>query len=195
MSPNEEVVHGIPNEKPLKEGDIISVDCGVLKNEFYGDSAYTYTVGEVAEETKQLLRVTKESLYNAIDQARIGNRLGDVSYAVQKKAKEHNYGVVRELVGHGVGRALHEEPKVPNYGYRGRGIQLKEGLVLAIEPMINMGTQKVRFLSDGWSVVTQDGKPSAHFEHTVAIMKSGPKVLSSFAFIEDELKKNGIEIL
>lgn len=195
MSPNEEVVHGIPNEKPLQEGDIISVDCGVLKNEFYGDSAYTYTVGEVAEETKQLLRVTKESLYNAIDQARVGNRLGDVSYAVQKKAKEYNYGVVRELVGHGVGRALHEEPKVPNYGYRGRGIQLREGLVLAIEPMINMGTQKVRFLSDGWSVVTQDGKPSAHFEHTVAIMKSGPKVLSSFAFIEEELKKNGIEIL
>lgn len=195
MSPNEEVVHGIPQDKPLKDGDIISVDCGVLKNEFYGDSAYTYTVGEVAEETKQLLRVTKDCLYLGIEAAKIGNRLGDISYAIQQKAHEFNYGVVRELVGHGVGRELHEEPQVPNYGSRGRGIQLKEGLVLAIEPMINMGTQKVRFLNDGWSVITQDGKPSAHFEHTVAIMKSGPEVLSSFAFIEEELKKNGIEIL
>lgn len=195
MSPNEEVVHGIPQDKPLKDGDIISVDCGVLKNEFYGDSAYTYTVGEVAEETKQLLRVTKDCLYLGIEAAKIGNRLGDISYAIQQKAHEFNYGVVRELVGHGVGRELHEEPQVPNYGSRGRGIQLKEGLVLAIEPMINMGTQKVRFLNDGWSVITQDGKPSAHFEHTVAIMKSGPEVLSSFAFIEEELKKNKIEIL
>ena len=194
MSPNEEVVHGIPQDKPLKDGDIISVDCGVLKNEFYGDSAYTYTVGEVAEETKQLLRVTKDCLYLGIEAAKIGNRLGDISYAIQQKAHEFNYGVVRELVGHGVGRELHEEPQVPNYGSRGRGIQLKEGLVLAIEPMINMGTQKVRFLNDGWSVITQDGKPSAHFEHTVAIMKSGPEVLSSFAFIEEELKKNKIEI-
>lgn len=195
MSPNAEVVHGIPNNKPLEDGDIISVDCGVLKNEFYGDSAYTYTVGVVAEEIKQLLRVTKESLYKGIDQAKVGNRLGDISFAIQQKAHEFNYGVVRELIGHGVGRELHEEPQVPNYGSRGRGIQLKEGLVLAIEPMINMGTQKVRFLNDGWSVVTQDGKPSAHFEHTVAIMKSGPEVLSSFAFIEEELQKNGIEIL
>lgn len=195
MSPNAEVVHGIPNSNPLVDGDIISVDCGVLKNEFYGDSAYTYTVGEVAEETKQLLRVTKESLHKGIEQAKVGNRLGDISFAIQQKAHEFNFGVVRELIGHGVGRELHEEPQVPNYGYRGRGIQLKEGLVLAIEPMINMGTQKVRFLNDGWSVVTQDGKPSAHFEHTVAIMKSGPEVLSSFAFIEEELQKNGIEIL
>jgi methionyl aminopeptidase len=195
MSPNEEVVHGIPNGKPLIDGDIISVDCGVLKNDFYGDSAYTYTVGEVASETKQLLKITKESLLKGIEQAKVGNRLGDVSFAIQQKAKEYNYGVVRELVGHGVGRSLHEEPKVPNYGFRGRGLQLKEGLVLAIEPMINMGTKKVNFLNDGWSVVTRDGKPSAHFEHTVVIMKSGPKVLSSFAFIEDELRKNGIEIL
>lgn len=195
MSPNAEVVHGIPNDKPLEDGDIISVDCGVLKNEFYGDSAYTYTVGNVAEETKQLLRVTKESLYKGIEQAKVGNRLGDISFAIQQKAHEFNYGVVRELVGHGVGRELHEEPQVPNYGSRGRGIQLKEGLVLAIEPMINMGTQKVRFLNDGWSVLTQDGKPSAHFEHTVAIMKSGPEVLSSFAFIEEELQKNGIEVV
>jgi methionyl aminopeptidase len=195
MSPNEEVVHGIPNDKALRNGDIISVDCGVLKNNFYGDSAYTYTVGDVDEKTIQLLKVTKACLLDGIDQARVGNRLGDISFAVQQKAREYNYGVVRELVGHGVGKSLHEEPKVANYGFRGRGLQLKEGLVLAIEPMINMGTHKVKFLNDGWSVVTQDGKPSAHFEHTVAIMKSGPKVLSSFAFIEDELKKNGIEIV
>ncbi len=195
MSPNSEVVHGIPKDKALEDGDIISVDCGVLKNGFYGDSAYTYTVGSVAEEIKQLLSVTKESLYKGIEQALVGNRLGDISYAVQQKAHEYNYGVVRELVGHGVGRDLHEEPQVPNYGTRGKGVQLKEGLVLAIEPMINMGTQKVRFLKDGWSVLTQDGKPSAHFEHTVAIMKSGPEVLSSFAFIEEELIKIGKEIL
>jgi methionyl aminopeptidase len=195
MSPNAEVVHGIPNSKALKDGDIISVDCGVLMNGFYGDSAYTYTVGEVAEETKQLLKVTKESLYKGIEQAVVGKRLGDISFAVQQKAHEYNYGVVRELVGHGVGRELHEEPQVPNYGSRGRGMKLKEGLVLAIEPMINMGTAKVKFLSDGWSVVTQDSKPSAHYEHTIAIMKNGPEVLSSFAFIEEELKKNNIEIL
>tara|TARA_B100000767_G_scaffold267485_1_gene286287 strand:- start:251 stop:1048 length:798 start_codon:yes stop_codon:yes gene_type:complete len=195
MSPNSEVVHGIPKDKSLEDGDIISVDCGVLKNGFYGDSAYTYTVGNVAEEIKQLLSVTKESLYKGIEQAIVGNRLGDISYAVQQKAHEYNYGVVRELVGHGVGRDLHEDPQVPNYGSKGRGVQLKEGLVLAIEPMINMGTQKVRFLKDGWSVLTQDGKPSAHFEHTVAIMKSGPEVLSSFAFIEEELIKIGKEIL
>jgi methionyl aminopeptidase len=195
MSPNCEVVHGIPNNKPLKNGDIISVDCGVLKNDFYGDSAYTYMVGEVADETKKLLKVTKECLYKGIEQAKVGNRLGAISFAIQQNAHSFNYGVVRELIGHGVGRELHEEPQVPNYGSRGRGIQLKEGLVLAIEPMINMGTRKVRFLSDGWSVVSQDGKPSAHFEHTVAIMKSGPEVLSSFAFIEEELQKNGIEIL
>lgn len=195
MSPNTEVVHGIPSDKPLNDGDIISVDCGVLMNGFYGDSAYTYCVGDVAEETKNLLRVTKESLYKGIDQALVGNRLGDVSFAIQQKAKEHNYGIVRELVGHGVGKDLHEEPQVPNFGSRGRGIQLKEGLVIAIEPMINMGTAKVKFLNDGWSVVTQDGKPSAHFEHTIAIMKSGPEVLSSFAFIEEELKKQGKEIV
>ena len=164
-------------------------------NKFFGDSAYTYCVGEVAEETKQLLRITKESLYKGIEQAKIGNRLGDISFAVQQKAEQYNYGVVRELVGHGVGKSLHEEPQVANYGSRGRGIKLTEGLVLAIEPMVNMGTRKISFLDDGWSVVTQDSKPSAHFEHTIAIMKSGPEVLSSFAFIEEELKKNNIEIV
>lgn len=195
MSPNHEVVHGIPNSSYLKEGDILSVDCGVLMNEFFGDSAYTYCVGEVSQEKKDLLSVTKESLYKGIEQACIGNRLGDISYAVQKKAEEHNYGIVRELVGHGIGKSLHEEPQVPNYGSRGKGIKLVEGLVLAIEPMVNMGTKKISFLDDGWSVVTQDSKPSAHFEHTVAIMKSGPEVLSSFAFIEEELKKNNVEIV
>jgi methionyl aminopeptidase len=195
MSPNEEVVHGIPNEAFLEDGDILSVDCGVLMNGFFGDSAYTYCVGDVKEETKQLLRITKESLYKGIEQAKIGNRLGDISFAVQQKAHEYNFGVVRELVGHGLGRDLHEEPQVANYGSRGRGIKLKEGLVLAIEPMINMGTRKISFLDDGWSVVTQDHKPSAHFEHTIAIMKSGPEVLSSFAFIEEELEKNNVEIV
>ena len=195
MSPNEQIVHGIPNESPLKDGDIISVDCGVLMNGFFGDSAYTYTVGEVAEATKNLLRVTKASLYEGIAHAKIGNRLGDIGFAIQKKAHEFNFGVVRELVGHGVGRELHEEPQVPNYGSRGRGVKLMEGLVLAIEPMINMGTRKVLWGNDGWTVTTGDGKPSAHFEHTVAIMKSGPEVLSSFAFIEDELRKNNLEVL
>jgi len=195
MSPNEEVVHGIPNESALEDGDIISVDCGVLMNGFFGDSAYTYCVGEVAEETKKLLRVTKESLYKGIEQAKIGNRLSDISFAIQQKAHDYNYGVVRELVGHGIGRSLHEEPQVANYGPRGRGVKLREGLVIAIEPMINMGTRKISFLDDGWSVVTQDAKPSAHFEHTIAIMKSGPEVLSSFAFIEEELKKNNVEIV
>ena len=195
MSPNEEVVHGIPNSSYLNDGDIISVDCGVLMNEFFGDSAYTYCVGDVTQEKKDLLRVTKESLYKGIEQARIGNRVGDISFAVQQNVEEHNYGVVRELVGHGVGKSLHEEPQVANYGSRGRGVKLVEGLVLAIEPMVNMGTRKINFLDDGWSVVTQDSKPSAHFEHTVAIMKSGPEVLSSFAFIEEELKKNNVEIV
>ena len=195
MSPNEEVVHGIPNSSKLKDGDIVSVDCGVLMNGFFGDSAYTYCVGNVTDDKKKLLKVTKESLYKGIEQARIGNRLGDISFAVQQKVDEHNYGIVRELVGHGLGKSLHEEPQVPNYGSRGRGVKLSEGLVLAIEPMVNMGTRKISFLDDGWSVVTQDSKPSAHFEHTVAIMKSGPEVLSSFAFIEEELIKNNIEIV
>lgn len=194
-SPNEEVVHGIPNDKPLEDGDIISIDCGVFYNGFYGDSAYTYCVGEVAEETKQLLRTTKESLMAGIEAAKVGNRLGDVSYAIQAVAKEKNYGIVRELVGHGVGKELHEEPQVPNFGARGRGPKLQEGLVIAIEPMINMGTERVKWLSDGWSVVTADGKPSAHFEHTVAVMKDGGEVLSSFALIEEELEKSKIEFV
>ncbi|MFT6746914.1 MAG: methionyl aminopeptidase [Glaciecola sp.] len=194
-SPNEEVVHGIPNDKPLQDGDIISIDCGVYKNGFYGDSAYTYCIGNVDEETKSLLRNTKESLYAGIEAAIEGNRLGDISFAIQSKVKEKGYGIVRELVGHGVGKELHEEPQVPNFGARGRGVKLMEGLVLAIEPMVNMGTARVKWLNDGWSVKTGDNKPSAHFEHTIAVMKDRAEVLSSFEIIEEVLKKNNIEFV
>ena len=184
---NEHVVHGIPNERPLEEGDTISVDCGALKNDFYGDQAYTFEVGEVSPEVRQLLKVTKESLYLGIEQIRAGNRLGDVGYAVQYHAEKHGYGVVRELVGHGLGRSMHEEPQVPNYGRPGRGKKLQEGLVIAIEPMINMGTQRIKQLNDGWSIVTADGKPSAHFEHDVAIVDGKADVLSTFDYIYEAL--------
>ena len=187
-SVNEQVVHGIPNDVPLKEGDIVSVDCGVLKNDFYGDSAYTFAVGEVSVEIQQLLDVTKQSLMLGLEQAIVGNRVGDIGYTIQKHAESHGYGVVRELVGHGLGRALHESPEVPNYGRRRSGLKLKEGLVLAIEPMINLGVKEVRQLNDGWTIVTADGKPSAHFEHDVAIRKGKPEVLSTFEFIEEVLK-------
>ena len=189
-SVNEQVVHGIPNNKPLKEGDIVSVDCGVYKNEFFGDSAYTFTVGEVSVEIQQLLDVTKQSLLLGLEQAIVGNRIGDIGYAIQKYSESHGYGVVRELVGHGLGRALHEAPEVPNYGRRRSGLKLKEGLVLAIEPMINLGVKEVRQLKDGWTIVTADGKPSAHFEHDVAIRKGKPEVLSTFKYIEEVLNIN-----
>ncbi|MFT7611211.1 MAG: methionyl aminopeptidase [Parvicellaceae bacterium] len=186
-SVNEAVVHGIPNGTPLVDGDIVSVDCGVLKNGFYGDSAYTFEIGEVSEEIKKLLEVTKECLNRAVAAAISGNRLGDIGFACQSYAEENGFGVVRELVGHGLGKNLHEEPQVPNYGKRGRGAKLKEGLVLAIEPMINMGTKNVKQLSDGWTIVTKDGKPSAHFEHDVAIAKGQPIMLSTFEFVEEVL--------
>ena len=188
VSPNEQVVHGIPNNKPLIDGDIVSIDCGVLLDDFYGDSAYTFEVGEVSEQIKQLLEVTKECLNLAIDQSCSGNRIGDIGYAVQNHAESNGYGVVRELVGHGLGRSLHEKPEVPNYGKRGRGHKIKPGLVLAIEPMINLGTKNVTQLSDGWTIVTKDKKPSAHFEHDVAIMQGKAEVLSSFEEIEKVLK-------
>lgn len=188
-SVNEQVVHGIPNDKPLQDGDIVSIDCGVLKNDFYGDSAYTFAVGEVAPEIKELLRVTKESLEKAIEVSIEGQRIGDIGYAVQSHAEAHGYGVVRELVGHGLGHELHEAPEVPNYGRRGRGIKLQQGMVLAIEPMINLGVKEVRQLSDGWTIVTSDGLPSAHFEHDVAVMKGKAEVLSTFEFIEEALKE------
>lgn len=187
ISVNEAVVHGIPGKEPLREGDIISVDCGVKKNGFFGDHAYTFAVGEVKPEIKQLIEVTKESLYLGIEQMVSGNRIGDISFAIQQHAEKYGYGVVRELVGHGLGRNMHEEPEVPNYGKRGDGPKLKEGLVLAIEPMINMGTKNVKQLNDGWTIITADGKPSAHFEHDVAIVNGKPEILSSYAFIEDAL--------
>lgn len=189
LSVNDVVVHGIPAKEVLKDGDVISVDCGVLKNGYYGDSAYTFEVGEVAEEVKQLLRVTKESLYKAIEKAVVGNRMGDVSYAVQEHAEKHGYGVVKELVGHGIGQNLHEKPEVPNYGRRGTGLKLMEGLTIAIEPMINMGKAAIWQLNDGWTIKTKDGLPSAHFEHTIAVRKGKADILSSFQYVEEVLNK------
>jgi methionyl aminopeptidase len=186
-SVNDAVVHGIPNNVPLKEGDIVSVDCGVFKNDFHGDSAYTFEIGDVNPEIKNLLKVTKECLDKALEVSVSGNRIGDIGYAVQQHAENNSYGVVRDLVGHGLGRSLHEKPEVPNYGKRGRGYKMKEGLVLAIEPMINMGVKDVVQLKDGWTIVTKDGKPSAHFEHDVAVMKGKVEVLSTFEFIEEVL--------
>ena len=186
---NEQVVHGIPNDNPLNNGDIISMDCGVVMNGYYGDSAYTYEVGEVSEKVKNLLLRTKESLYLGIDQAISGNRIGDIGFAIQRHVEQFGYGVVREMVGHGVGENLHEDPQVPNYGKRGRGIKLKEGLVIAIEPMINLGTKNIKQLSDGWTVITTDRKYSAHFEHTIVVRKGKAEVLSSFDEIEKRLKK------
>lgn len=191
MSLNEQVVHGIPSDKPLQEGDIISIDCGALKNGFYGDHAYTFEVGEVAPEVKQLLKVTKECLDLGIAQVKKGNRIGDVSFAIQQHAEKHGYGVVRELVGHGLGREMHESPEVPNFGKRGRGPMIKEGLVIAIEPMINLGTKDVRQLSDGWTIITGDKKPSAHFEHDVAVVDGKAEVLSTFQYVEEALSKVG----
>ena len=189
LSVNDVVVHGIPAKEVLKDGDVISVDCGVLKNGYYGDSAYTFEVGEVAPEISQLLRVTKESLYKAIDKAVVGNRLGDVSFAVQEHAEKHGYGVVKELVGHGIGQHLHEKPEVPNYGRRGTGLKLMEGLVIAIEPMINLGKAAIWQLNDGWTIKTRDGLASAHFEHTIAVRKGKADILSSFQFVEEVLNK------
>lgn len=183
MSPNSQVVHGIPTNKPLEDGDIISVDCGALKNGFYGDHAYTFEVGEVALATKMLLKTTKESLYIGMRELKAGNRSEDIGYAIQKYCEGHGYGVVRELVGHGLGRTMHEGPDVPNYGKRGRGKLLQEGLVVAIEPMINMGTKNIKQHKDGWTITTADGKPSAHFEHDVAIVDGKPELLSTFAYI------------
>lgn len=186
---NNEVVHGIPNNKPLQDGDIISVDCGTIMNGFFGDAAYTFEVGEVKPEIKKLLEVTKECLAKAIEVAIVGKRIGDIGYAVQEHAEKHGYGVVRELVGHGLGRDLHEEPQVPNYGKRGTGLQLKEGMVLAIEPMINLGKKNVKQHDDG-TVTTVDGLVSAHFEHDVAIRKGKAEVLSTHKLIEEVLRNN-----
>ena len=183
MSVNEQIVHGIPSGYALQEGDILSVDCGAYMNGFHGDSAYTFAVGEVDPRTRELLDVTKEALYRGVAQAKAGNRIGDISHAVQEYAQSHGMTVVREMVGHGLGRSLHEEPQVPNYGKRGSGPQLKAGKVLCIDPMINLGTRNVIFEKDGWTVRTADRKPSAHFEFAVAITDEGPDVLTTFEYI------------
>lgn len=190
MSPNAQVVHGIPNNKPMEEGDIISIDCGALKNGFYGDHAYTFEVGEVATETKKLLQITKESLYVGIREFKIGNRVGDVGFAIQNYCEKQGYGIVRELVGHGLGHEMHENPEMPNYGRRGKGKKFIEGMVVAIEPMVNLGTHKITQLKDGWTILTKDGKPSAHFEHDVALVNGKPELLSTFKYIYEAL---GIE--
>ncbi|MDA8568759.1 MAG: type I methionyl aminopeptidase [Flavobacteriaceae bacterium] len=187
MSPNAQVVHGIPNSKPLEEGDIISIDCGALKNGFYGDHAYTFEVGSVSPEIKKLLEVTKASLYKGIEAFKAGNRVGDVGFAIQEFTEKHGYGVVRELVGHGLGTSMHEDPEMPNYGRRGRGKKFIEGMVVAIEPMTNMGTHRINQLKDGWTILTADGKPSAHFEHNVALVNGKPELLSTFDYIYEAL--------
>lgn len=186
---NEAVVHGIPNDRPLENGDVISLDCGVLKNGFYGDSAYTFEVGEIDPEIQKLLSVTKECLTLAIEQAVTGKRIGDIGAAVQTHAEANGYGVVRELIGHGLGRELHEAPEVPNYGRRGNGPRLVDGMVLAIEPMINLGTREVLTDTDGWTIVTKDRKVSAHFEHDIVVRKGKADVLSSFVEIEKVINK------
>ena len=187
MSPNAQVVHGIPNNKPLEEGDIISIDCGALKNGFYGDHAYTFEVGSVSPEIKKLLEVTKASLYKGIEAFKAGNRVGDVGFAIQEFTEKHGYGVVRELVGHGLGTSMHEDPEMPNYGRRGRGKKFIEGMVVAIEPMTNMGTHRINQLKDGWTILTADGKPSAHFEHNVALVNGKPELLSTFDYVYEAL--------
>jgi methionyl aminopeptidase len=177
-SVNSEVVHGMPSNRALKPGDIVSLDFGARYQGYYGDAAMTVPVGDVTEKARLLLQTTESSLYDGIQQARVGNRLGDISAAVQRRVEAAGFSVVRDFVGHGIGKDLHEEPQIPNYGVRGRGVELKSGMVLAIEPMVNAGTYKVRILSDGWTVVTEDGQLSAHFEHTVAITDEGPVILS-----------------
>ncbi len=191
ISVNEEVVHGLPGDRQLRDGDVASVDCGVLMNGFYGDSAYTFCVGDVPSETRSLLQVTQECLKLGIAAAVENNRTGDIGFAIQNHAEKNGYGVVRELVGPGVGRKLHEAPEVPNYGRRGHGVRLQSGMALAIEPMINMGVKEVKQLSDGWTVVSRDGKPSAHFEHTVVVRPGKAEVLSTFQYIEDVLEQKG----
>jgi methionyl aminopeptidase len=185
ISVNDVVVHGFPNKRELKEGDIVSIDVGIILNNYHGDHAYTFAVGDPGPEVMKLIQITKESLYKGIEKAISGNRVGDISNAIQEYTeKKHGYGVVRELVGHGLGRSLHEDPQVPNYGKRGSGPKMKEGLVLAIEPMINMGTKDVYTESDGWTVRTKDGKPSVHFEHDVCIRKHKADILSNYSIIE-----------
>ncbi len=191
ISINEAVVHGIPSDREIIERDVVSIDCGVYKNGFHGDSAYTFAVGDVEEEIMNLLRATNESLYLGIEKAVVGNRLGDIGFAVQDYTeKQRPYGVVREMVGHGVGRNLHESPEVPNYGRRGKGMMLKENMTIAIEPMITLGKRSIKVLKDNWTIVTRDGKPAAHYEHSIAVKKHKADVLSDHSIIEEVIKKN-----
>ncbi len=191
MSFNDAVVHGIPTDQEFTSEDIISIDCGVVLNGFFGDAAFTFAFPEISEETVKLLQVTRESLRLGVEHAIVGNRVGDISHAIQHFCeKVHGYGIVRELVGHGVGKNLHEEPDVPNFGLKGRGPLLKEGLVIAIEPMVNLGTRNIKQLNDGWTILTRDGKPSAHYEHTIAVRKNGPELLSDHTIIDQEIKNN-----
>lgn len=189
ISPNNQVVHGFPNDYVIKDGDLISVDCGVIKNGFFGDSAYTFSIGNIDTEKAKLVEVTKKCLELGVAKAVVGMRIGDIGFAIQEYAEKNGFGVVRELVGHGVGVKLHEKPEVPNYGRRGTGMKLEEGMVIAIEPMINAGTASVKFWEDGWTVTSKDNRPSAHFEHTVAIKKGKPDILSTFLVIEEVLDK------
>jgi len=189
ISVNEEVVHGIPGDRVLEEGDIVSIDCGVEKDGYFGDHAYTFGVGEISEEARKLLKVTHDSLYKGIEQAVHGKRMGDIGYAIQTYCEDHGFGVVRDLVGHGLGKSLHEDPSVPNFGKRRRGERLRSGMTLAIEPMINMGSWKVETLNDGWTVVTADASLSAHFEHDVVVREGKAEILSTFDYIT-ELSKN-----
>lgn len=187
ISVNEQVVHGFPGEDHLEDGDIVSIDCGVLMNGFYGDSAFTFGVGNVAEDVQLLMQRTRESLYKGIEKAVAGNRVGDIGHAIQEYVEEFGYSVVRDLVGHGLGKELHEKPEVPNYGRRGHGPKLKEGMVLAIEPMINLGTRAVVQEMDGWTIRTADRKPSAHYEHDVVIRSGEAEILSTFDYIDEAL--------
>jgi methionyl aminopeptidase len=188
---NDVVVHGFPNKNELKDGDIISVDIGVILNEWHGDHAYTFAIGDPGKDVMQLIKVTKESLYKGIEKATDGNRVGDISFAIQEHTeKKHGYGVVRELVGHGLGKNIHDDPQIPNYGRRGTGSKLKDGMVLAIEPMINLGTKDVYTEDDGWTVRTKDGKPSVHFEHDVCVRKIKADILSDYSIIEAAEKAN-----
>ena len=189
VSPNDEVVHGIPNSKEIQSGTILSVDCGVIKDGYFSDCAFTYEVGEVSQELKKLLEVTRKCLDLAVSVANVGNYLGDIGFEVQNYAEFCGFSVVRELVGHGVGKALHEPPEVPNYGQKGKGALIESGFVLAIEPMINYGKKDIVTLDDGWTIKTKDGKPSAHFEYTVAITEEGAEVLSPFNLIDESLSK------
>ena len=189
VSINEQIVHGYPTHKPIENGDIVSIDCGAIFEDYYGDHAYTFPVGDVSDDVMKLLKVTQECLDIGIEQTRVGNRVGDIGFFIQQHAEKHGYGVVRELVGHGIGKTMHEDPQVPNYGRRGRGKKIKDGLTIAIEPMINMGTERVKYLDDNWTIVTADGKPSAHFEHDIAVINGKPEVLSTFKYVEEALAK------